>query len=333
MKVVHFQRKQPPGKFSLEGYFKRVRSLLPETIHVSIWTMPFFSQGLIRRFLNIISAFRHQSDVNHITGDVHYVALLLRRRRTILTIADCEVLTRLKGWKRRVVKLFWYTIPARRVSAITVISEETKRILLTEIRFPADAIYVIPVSVSEQFQPIPQPFNAGRPRILQIGTKTNKNIIRLTEALNGVDCQLDIVGPISELQRQALTENNISFENYLQLTDQEIHKLYQQCDIVSFVSTYEGFGMPIVEAQSIERVCVTSNCSSMPEVGGDGACFIDPLDINSIRDGFLRVINDDEYRTALITKGRTNKLRFDARRIAESFAALYESLAGAETRT
>ena len=56
-------------------------------------------------------------------------------------------------------------------------------------------------------------------------------------------------------------------------------------DILSFVSTYEGFGMPIVEANAIGRVVVTSNVLSMPEVAGNAAHLVDPFDVNSIREG------------------------------------------------
>ena len=84
--------------------------------------------------------------------------------------------------------------------------------------------------------------------------------------------------------------------------------------------------MPIVEAQSVERVCVTCNCSSMPEVAGDGACLVDPFDVSSIRSGFRKVIEDAGYRNQLIANGRINKRRFDAQRIGKDFLKLYNQV-------
>ena len=326
MKVVHIQRRPPADKFSIEGYFSRVRICLKGTADVSVFELPHFSKGIWGRMANMLAAARNQRDINHVTGDIHYAALLLRRNHTIMTVHDCEILSRLKGWKRAVVKWLWYTLPAKRVAAMTVNSDETKRQLLKIIDYPAERIYVIPVSVSPLFKPTPQTFNSNCPRILQVGTKANKNVMRLIEALHGLVCQLDIVGPISDEQHLALKEHKIQFQNYRQLSDEEIVKRYQQADIVSFVSTHEGFGMPIVEAQLVERVCVTSNCSSMPEVAGQGACVVDPYDVTSIREGFLKVTADSEYRESLIQHGRENRLRFDADRIAHSFLSVYQTV-------
>jgi glycosyltransferase involved in cell wall biosynthesis len=116
----------------------------------------------------------------------------------------------------------------------------------------------------------------------------------------------------------------VHYQSYGRLSDDELVQRYREADVISFVSTYEGFGMPIVEAQCMERVCVTSNCSSMPEVAGDGACLVDPLDVASIRAGFQRVIAEEEYRETLIEAGRVNRLRFNAQKIADDFLRVYQ---------
>ncbi len=323
VRVVQFQRRPVPTQFSVEGYFDRVRSQLAEKADIVPHVLPRYSRGVWGRLRNICYAARHQDDVNHVTGDVHYAALLLPRRKTILTVLDCQILDRLKGWRRAVVKFLWYTLPVRRVSRITVISEETKRQLLREVNFPADYVYVIPVSVSELYHPSPQPFCDECPRILQVGTKANKNVVRLVKALQGIRCRLEIVGPIDQELKSLLEVCQVDYRAFGRLTDSELVERYEQADVISFVSTYEGFGMPIVEAQCVERVCVTSNCSSMPEVAGNGACLVDPFDVQSIRQGFQRVIFDAAYRESLIEAGRQNRLRFDAQRIADAFLKLY----------
>ncbi|MGV2336588.1 MAG UNVERIFIED_CONTAM: glycosyltransferase [Planctomycetaceae bacterium] len=200
-----------------------------------------------------------------------------------------------------------------------MISSETRSRLLEHVNFPADRIHVIPVSVSDLYQPSPKPFNTACPRILQIGTKANKNVPRLVQALQGLRCHLDIVGPVDEQLRRLITECGIQWTNWGRLSDAEMLKRYQETDIVAFVSTAEGFGMPIVEAQRVERVCITSNCSSMPEVAGSGACLVDPFSIKAIQAGILRLIEDAAYRSKLIENGRVNSARFAASQIAQQF--------------
>ena len=323
VRVVQIQRRPVPTQFSVEGYFDRVRSLLAGKADVVVHLLPCYSRGIWGRLRNMCNAARHQGDVNHITGDVHYAALLLPKRTAILTVHDCQILDRLKGWRRAVVKFFWYTLPVRRVSRMTVNSEETKRQLLQEVNFPADRVHIIPVSVSKLYQPSSKPFCAECPRILQVGTKANKNVQRLVKALQGIQCRLEIVGPVNPELKTLLEDSGVDYRAYGRLTDSQLVERYQQSDVISFVSTYEGFGMPIVEAQCVERVCVTSNCSSMPEVAGQGACLVDPFDVQSIRQGFLRVISDATYRDSLIEAGRQNRLRFDPQRIADNFLKLY----------
>jgi glycosyltransferase involved in cell wall biosynthesis len=150
---------------------------------------------------------------------------------------------------------------------------------------------------------------------------------RLVQALQGLPCHLDLVGPVSDTLQGLLDECQIQYTAWGRLTDEQLVERYQQADIIAFVSTHEGFGMPIVEAQCVERVCVTSNCSSMPEVAGDGACLVDPFDVQSIRAGFQRVIQDSAYREQLIAAGRVNRQRFDANRIAQQFLEVYQMVA------
>ena len=93
------------------------------------------------------------------------------------------------------------------------------------------------------------------------------------------------------------------------VSDEAMFEAYSEADILLFCSTIEGFGMPILEAQTVGRVVVTSNISAMPEVAGDGACFVDPLSIKAIRAGIEQVLNDENYRNSLIINGLKNVKR------------------------
>ena len=133
--------------------------------------MPYQSKGFWLRVASIVWANRHQGDINHITGDVHYLTMGLRRDRTVLTIHDCFALERLSGIKHWIMRKFWFDLPVRQATVITVISEETKRQLLRYVAVPEEKIVVIPDAISTIFQPYPKPFNSECPQILHIGTK------------------------------------------------------------------------------------------------------------------------------------------------------------------
>ncbi len=136
-----------------------------------------------------------------------------------------------------------------------------------------------------------------------------------------------IVGRVSDELRDQLMASKVEHVLLEGLSNDEVLEQYRQCDIVSFVSTFEGFGMPILEGQATGRVVVTSNTSSMPEVAGNAACLVDPFSVDSIRVGFRRVIDDADHRKELIEAGLENVKRFDPQLIAEQYLAIYHELA------
>jgi glycosyltransferase involved in cell wall biosynthesis len=84
--------------------------------------------------------------------------------------------------------------------------------------------------------------------------------------------------------------------------------------------------MPIIEAQATGRVVLTSNCSSMPDVAGNGALLVDPLSIKSMREGLEKLISDAALREKLIQAGFENVKRFDCETISEQYYEVYSSL-------
>jgi len=330
LRAVHFQRKpRPLGNFSVENYFKAIRDLAPDDLNLTCKICKFESNGLFKRLFNIAQAWLRQEEVNHITGDVHFLNLLFHRRKSILTVLDCGMLKGVGGLKYQLFKYFWFTLPAKKANYITVISEATKKDLLKYIHYDPAKIKVIHVSISDLYRPFKKHFNADKPIILQIGTAPNKNLERIIPALSGISCTYTILGRLSENQRNLLMQNQVEFENIDKaISDQEVLSLYQSCDLVSFVSTLEGFGMPIVEANATGRAVITGNTTSMPEIAGDAAHLVDPFDIEAIREGFIKVISDEEYRNQLISNGYRNVQRFDKSRIAEQYFSLYRMIGG-----
>jgi glycosyltransferase involved in cell wall biosynthesis len=328
IRITHYMRKPRPDNFSIERLYEDVREALPEDCQTKAWTCQEFSYGLLPRLRDMWRARRHQGDINHVTGDVHYLTFLLDRRRTILTVHDLVLLERLDGASRWLAWLLWYWLPVLRSRIVITISQATRVALLASVRCNPAKVRVVHNPVSKEFQPVPRIFNAACPRILQIGTGSNKNIERVAAALEGVSARLVVIGPMSKQQIVCLHRYGTEFEELVGLSRNELLQEYASADMVVFASTYEGFGLPIVEAQSIGRAVVTSNIGPMPEVAGDGACLVDPFDIASIRGGVLKIINDSSYREELVARGLRNAKRFDADTVAHSYAMIYAELAG-----
>ncbi len=326
MRVTHFQRRPRPVDFSLERLFRDVRAAMPPGIECRVHVARFISSGFWKRLYNVLEAPFYHGEINHVTGDTHYQGYLLPKHRTLLTIPDCAPLARLRGWRRAVLRFFWYTLPVRRAGLVSVISEATKAELLRHVRCAPEKVRVVACCVSPTFRADPRPFDAARPRLLQIGTGKNKNLPRVAEALAGIPCHLQIIGRLDAEQEDALRAHNIDHTATDGLSDDAVAAAYRECDLVVFASTYEGFGLPIAEANAVGRPVVTSNVLSMPEVAGDAACLVNPFDVVSIRAGVQRVIDDAAYRGQLIERGFANAARFSAGAVALKYAELYEEL-------
>jgi len=325
-KIVFFHRKPQTNNFSLEIAFQVLRNAMSKDIDCVVAESTFKSIGIVPRMYNIIEAAFCQGDINHITGDVHFLSYFLKRDRTLLTILDFVFMQNGSWLKKKIMLLLWGIIPEKRVKLISVISKSTKNEVLKYIKCNPDKIRVVYISISPKFTRNDKHFNNEKPKILQIGTAKNKNIERLACALKNIPCTLEIIGRLDNEQTAALESNDINFVNFFNLTEDEVIAKYIECDLLAFVSTYEGFGMPIIEANAIGRAVITSNLFSMPEIAGNAACLVDPFNVLEIRGGVLRVINDKSYRKKLIDNGFINVTRFNASVIAEQYKQLYHEI-------
>lgn len=327
-KIVFFIRKKRKiGNNSIENYFNTVVSKVNTEYDAKLIAMPFYSNGVINMVLNSIFCFFHQGDVNHVTGDIHYVTIFLKKSKTILTIHDCGRILDLSGIKLSIYKLLWFDLPIYKSRFITTVSNYSKEEILKYSNCKKDKIKVIHVCNDEDFKRRPEKIISKIPILLQIGTTKNKNLENLITALKNLKVKLIIIGPISHKINKLLKESIFDYEIFdYNLNKNELIEIYKKSDIITFVSTLEGFGMPIIEANSIGIPVLTSDITSMPEIAGEAALLVNPYDVNDIKFGILKLISDSVYRNNLIIKGFQNSKRFSSTKITNEFINLYKKI-------
>lgn len=321
--LVLFKRRKRENANSIENVFNAIDLLLQQP-HYNL-ELPCESGGVSAIIKNILFAHKHRGQINHITGDAHYIALGTGHN-SVLTIHD--VGSALKGncIKRMFVKILWFYLPALIVKRITVISEFTKHELVKIVPFAKNKITVIYNPFSSNLQFSLKEYLNPKPVILHIGTKENKNLERVIQAVKTQNFKLIILGKVTEKQVGLLCDLHIDYENYYDIGYDKVICLYRRCDIVSFPSTYEGFGMPVLEANAIGRPVLAGDIDVLHEVASDAAYFINPYDINAIREGFKNILTDSKLRAQLVSNGQKNIQRFSPSVIAAQYNDVYKSI-------
>lgn len=326
MKNIEFIFRKPNVKYkSIEGVFKTIIKEISNNYNISIVNNKYSGGSPSVIYKNCKNFKKNKKKIFHITGDTHYIAFVTGSK-TILTIHDVGSANNGIFIKKIYIKLLWFWLPALFVKYITVISNFTKSELEKVIPFASHKIKVIPNPVSDSFKPKLSIFNKKCPIILLVGTKKNKNIERVFYATSKINCKLIIIGYMSDAQIDLLDELKINYVNRVNLSNINLVRTYEECDLLCFPSTYEGFGMPIIEAQAIGRAVLTSNLGAMIETAQTSACLVNPFSVESIRKGLLKIINDSTYRENLIKMGFINVQRFQTDCITKQYLNIYNKL-------
>jgi glycosyltransferase involved in cell wall biosynthesis len=304
-----------------------LRSLSPDLVHIPLNRVPFL---MIRPYVVTVH------DLSSLLFETHRSEARMKMRR------------------------YLYRRGLLRATRVIAVSEATRRDLHNLLGIPSldiRRVYEAPdpgftsagsVCNEETKQRILERYQINYPFLLYAGNiRPHKNVPRLVEAFAVVRDQLSnhpvyknlrliIIGDtISQYPsvRQAVIKSRaeavVRFLGFVPFDT--LRCFYESAAAFVFVSRYEGFGLPPLEAMACGTPVVTSNVSSLPEVVGDSAVQVNPENVFEIARGIKEVLVDEELRATLIRCGREQARRFSWERTAREILEIYrEACAGVD---
>ncbi len=273
-----------------------------------------------------------------------------RRLKNVVTIHDIpQHSNQYSGTRHPEKKIRRYADIMARADRIIADSEYTKADILRFYSLPEERIDVVPLGVEgpvrasgdEEIRAALLRYGIRAPYLLHVGRiESKKNLCRTLEAFSGIKKRLTdpvrIVlagtpGPGGEEVFEAIEKFGLSEDVHSTgyVRHEDLPDLYAGAMVFLFPSLYEGFGMPSLEAMACGTPVLTSNVTSLPEVAGDAAVQVDPLDVESIAQGILRLVEEPQLREQYIRKGLERVKEFTWERTArEPLAVCQKTLAG-----
>jgi|SRR3989344_4431994 len=202
----------------------------------------------------------------------------------------------------------------KEIDHVIAVSESTKRDLLEVSSIPKEKITVIYEGPTADFKPqsiekirkFKEKYNLPEKFVLAIGgVGERRNLQRIKEAAK--DYNLVITG-------QTIPWLDID----------ELELLYASADALLYCSLYEGFGLPILDAFLVGCPVITSNISSMPEVGGNAALYVDPLNLEDIKEKLKKVLEDKDLREEIVRQGYQQVKKFSWDKCAQATEQVYQ---------
>jgi len=226
---------------------------------------------------------------------------------------------------------------AAKAKRILTVSEFSKHDIMEQYHIDATKIDVVYNGADSQYKPMEEKdkreirskYSNGEEYFLYVSAlHPRKNVKRLLEAFDkvksssGSAIKLMLVGPhyfknneMEEIYQKMKFKNDVIFTGRLNV--EELSKVMGVAFSLVYVSYFEGFGIPLLEAMQCDVPIVASELTSIPEVTKDAARMVDPFSVDSIADGMLDILNNPKLRAELIVKGRERASFFSWDKTAE----------------
>lgn len=250
--------------------------------------------------------------------------------RAVATVHDLIFLTNLEKMVDHDRLRQWAPDFIRRCRAVIAISEHTKREIVRVLGVPADRVHVAYFAVDhEVFRPVGGV--AERPYFFSVSCSTGRKntplLLRAYAELAKQNPRNDLVlawDPPPEIQAEFGSHPRIRFIG--RQGDDALPTLYSGATALVFPSLQEGFGLPVLEAMACGAPVIASNTTSLPEVGGDAAVYVDPCDAGTLVAALKAFDSGTMDRAVLREKGLAQAARFTWERCARETLAVYEQV-------
>ncbi len=235
-------------------------------------------------------------------------------------------------------KYYRYYFPkfSQKANRIATVSEFSKQDIALRYKIPLQKIDVVHNGVNENYKPLIEEekintrkkISSGKPYFLFIGTiHPRKNIAKLfmsfdkfkSENIN--DMQLMLVGnkmwwttEMENVFQKMKFKNDVIFAGRLE--PEQLGKVISSALAMVYVSTYEGFGIPILEGMKCEIPVIASDVTSMPEVAGDACLLVNPFSVDEIKNAMQKIYSDKNFRKELVEKGKIQMENFSWQKTA-----------------
>lgn len=257
-----------------------------------------------------------------------------RARRTLVTVHDLSYVRVPECFPQVLLNYLNRAVPpsVARADLILADAASTQRDLAEVYRVPLEKIKVLYSGVDPRFQPAVaeaaqarvRELTHGKPYLLSVGTlQPRKNYVRLVEAFAKIttdqlpmtNLQLVIAGSRGWLYEEVFQtvarlnlQDRVVFPSFV--SDEDLPALYAGAALFVYPSLYEGFGLPVAEALACGAPVVSSNASSLPEVGGDAVLYFDPRDVAALARALQRALADKALRNDLRARGFAQAKKF-----------------------
>jgi len=308
----------------------------PPARHPILWYIWF--EHAVKRFMD-----RNGIDVFY-SGDMYLS--LASKIPTLYVSHDLNYIHYPEGLKFRDRKYLEYFFPRyhRRADHIIAVSEYTKSDITRQFDILSDRITVAYNDAPGGFRPFDSGekqmcrdrFAGGKPYFIYVGSlHPRKNLARLLSAFDAfrtsgsMDCRLVIYGRKAFKTGDIFsTYNRMSFRDDVLFVDGDtcnVQDILPGAMALCYPSLFEGFGIPILEAFHSEVPVITSNVSSMPEVAGDAACYVNPFNISDIEAAMHKLL-DGAVSQKLVDAGKQQKRKFSWDRSADIISSQLRQL-------
>ena len=261
----------------------------------------------------------------------------LAHPRQVVTVHDIAHIEHPEWYGKAFTQYYAWLLPRllRRVARVITVSDFSRLRILDIFGIDEDKVVVTPLGVDRRFSPrgkeevrqVREIYRLEKPYVLSVSAVSErKNLVRLLlawKSLSFSDIELVMVGPQGlafsgghKMPEEIWSIPGVRYLGYV--PDDHLPALYSGALAFAYVSLYEGFGLPVLEAMACGAAVVTSNITALPGLVGDAALLVNPYDVEAIADGIWRAVQDSNLREQLRSKGLERSKMYDWGKTAEN---------------